>query len=386
MSPLPKTKIFLSSASQASFTQTRNTSFERLRSLGHDPVMFERNFGAWHNGEDSIAKCIKMVTDCDIFILFVGERAGSITSYGRSVTHLEFEQALVEGKSVLVFVETDIKSEYLGNVKRIIDEYIASFRESKLGKPKPADIVNNITSNKAKIAAQLQHVDDYVWYFLHEIMAEEKIFVENLIPGVQIDWDSLLSDMLRDGVEMLRNKKDIVRTLVQTKELQHYKTFTSRIVPLVKLGFKTDLPILISELKQSALGNLIVNDFGYVQRKIGEIYSCSAVTLYKQDQNQMILMESSGKIKTRNFSMDDDTSFVVLTQKGENDNIFFREDNKRLYVCLKGKDFVLTFHFPCGEEWNSQLYLDYQGNVESGIMNKNGELFYTAVSILEGVI
>ncbi|WP_181592775.1 DUF4062 domain-containing protein [Paenibacillus sp. YN15] len=383
---MPKTKIFLSSASQASFGPTRNTSFDKLRSLGHDPLMFERNFGAWHNGEDSIAKCMKLVSDCDIFILFVGARAGSITPYGRSVTHLEFEQALAERKSVLVFVETDIKSEYLGNVKHLIDEYTASFRASKLGKPAPADIVHHIGLHKSRISSQQQHVDDYVWYFLHEIMAEEKIFVENLMPGVPIEWDSLLSDMLRDGVEMLRNKKDIVRTLVQAKELQHYKKFTSRIVPLVRLGLKTDLPLLISELKQAAMGNVIVNDFGYVQRKIGEIHNCSAVTLYKQDHGQMILLESSGKIKARNFSMDDDTSYVVLTQKGASDNIFFREDNKSLYVCLKGNGFVLTFHFPCGEEWNTPLYLDYQGNVESGIMNKNGELFYTAVSILEGVI
>lgn len=383
---MPRTKIFLSSASQSSFTHTRNTSFEKLRSLGHDPLMFERNFGAWHNGEDSISRCIRMVSDCDIFILFVGERAGSITPFGRSVTHLEFEQALADGKSVLVFVEPDLKSEYLGNVKKIIDEYIASFRANGLGKPTSADIIHNLVSNKARITTQQQHVDDYVWYFLHEIMAEEKIFVENLVSGVQIDWDTLLSDMLRDGVEMLRNKKDIVRTMVQSKELQHYKKFTSNIIPFLKLGLKTDLLALISEFKNSALGNIIVNDFGYVQRKIGEISNCSAVTLYKQDQNKMILIESSGEVTARNYNMDDDTSFVVLTQKGAHDNIFFREDNKRLYFCLKGRDFVLTFHFPCGEEWNSQLYLDYQSNVESGIMIKNGELFYTAVSILEGVI
>ncbi len=383
---MPKTKIFLSSASQTSFSQMRAASFDKLRSLGHEPVMFERNFGAWHNGEDSIAKCIRMVSDCDIFILFVGARAGSITPYGRSVTHLEFEQALAEGKSALVFVETDIKSEYLSHVKTLIDEYLADARAGKLGKPSSSDIVTHISLHKDRISSQLHHVDDYVWYFLHEIMAEEKIFVENLMPGVPIDWDSLLSDMLRDGVEMLRNKKDIVRTLVQAKELQHYKTFTSKIVPLVKLGLKTDLPVLISELKRAALGNWIVNDFGYVQRRIGEIHSCSAVTLYKRDQNQMILLESSGRIKARNFSMEDDTSFVVLTHKGNSDNIFFREDNKSLYVCLKGNGFVLTFHFPCGEEWNSQLYLDYQSNVENGIMSKNGELFYTAVSILEGVI
>lgn len=383
---MPKAKIFLSSASQTSFTQTRSISFEKLRTLGHDPLMFERNFGAWHNGEDSISRCIRMVSECDIFVLFVGERAGSITSHGRSVTHLEFEQALAEEKSILVFVEPDIKSEYLGSVKRIIDEYIASCRTSGLGKPTSIDIVQHIGSNKAKINAQQQHVDDYVWYFLHEIMAEEKIFVENLMPGVPIEWDSLLSDMLRDGVEMLRNKKAIEETMVQTKELQHYKKFTSKIIPFLKLGLKTDLRDLILEFKNSALGNIIVNDFGYVQRKIGEIRNCSAVTLYKRDQDKMILIQSVGEATARNFNMEDDTSFVVLTQKGASDNIFFREENNSLYVCLKGNDFVLTFHFPCGEEWSSQLYLDYQSNVESGIMIKNGDLFYTAVLILEGVI
>ncbi|WP_167859753.1 DUF4062 domain-containing protein [Paenibacillus cymbidii] len=383
---MPKTKIFLSSASQPSFSHTRNTSFEKLRLLGHDPLMFERNFGAWHNGEDSISRCIRMVSECDIFILFIGERAGSITSYGRSVTHLEFEQALAEGKPVLVFVEPDIKAEYLGNMKYVIDDYIATSRSGGSGKPASNEIVRFIATNKPRISPSQQHVDDYVWYFLHEIMAEEKIFVENLLPGVQIDWETLLSDMLRDGVEMLRNKKDIVRTLVQTKELQHYKKSMSHIIPFLRVGSESDLPHLLAAFKNSALGNTIVNDFGYVQRKIGVIGDCSAVTLYKQEQNKMMFIAASGEVTAKSYNMDDDTSFVVLTQKSGNDNISFREDNNSLYVCLKGNDFVVTFHFPCGEEWNSEMYLDYRSHVESGIMLKNGVFFNTVVSILEGVI
>jgi hypothetical protein len=383
---LPKTKIFLSSASQPSFAQTRNASFEKLRSLGHEPLMYERNFGAWHNGEDAIARCIRMVSECDIFILFIGDRAGTITEHGRSVTHLEFEQAINEGKSVLVFVEPEIKAEYLDNVKHIIAECIEASRAREAGKPTSKEIVRHLRMNENRISARQRHVDHYVWYFLHEIMAEEKIFVENLAPGVPIDWETLLSDMLRDGVEMLRNKKDIVRTLEQTKDLQHYKNTISRIIPFLRLGLKSDLPVLLTEFRNAALGNMIVNDFGYVQRKIGEIKDCSAVTLYKPAHDSMICIASSSNVSVGKYSMDDDTSYVVITQKSGTNHVFFREDNKSLYFCLKGNDFVLTFHFPCGQEWTKELFLDYRSQVASGIMLKNGELFDTAVSVLEGVV
>lgn len=383
---LPKTKIFLSSASQASYAALRNTSFDRINSLGHDALMYERNFGAWHNHEDSIAKCLKMVSECDIFILFVGHSAGSVTKHGRSVTHLEFEQALEDGKSILVFVEPDIKNEYLETVKNIISECLQDCRDRGVGRPLSQDIVKYIAKNKGRIGQHLQHVDDYVWYFLFEIMSEKKIFVQDLVQGVSIEWEVLFSDMFRDGVEMLRNKKDIMKNLSQIKELQYYKRFTSSIIPYLKLGMRDDLGNLIQVFKKSALGDNIIQDFGYLQRKIGEFYNCSAVTIYKKVEDNMVLVESVGNATSRDFDMDDDSSYVVLTQKHNCDNIFFRETNNCLYVCLKGADFVLTFRFPCGEGWSAQFYLDYRSNVENGIMNKNSELFELAISILEGVI
>ncbi|KAA8997227.1 DUF4062 domain-containing protein [Paenibacillus spiritus] len=383
---MPKTRIFLSSASQASFAGLRADSFERINALGHEALMYEKNFGAWQNGEDSITKCLRMVTECDVFVLFVGYYAGSVTEHGRSVTHLEFEQALEDGKPILVFVEVDVKSEYLRTVKSILSGYIRECRDRGAGRPSPQDMIANLKLHQDRIGPSLSHVEPYVWVFLHEIMNEEKIFVENLTPGVQIPWDSLLSDMFRNGVEMLRNKKDIETSLAQTRELRHYKGFTSRILPYLKLDRSGNLKALLGELKRSARGNLIVNDFGYVKREIGRFRDCTAVTVYRYADGRMAFVESAGEATSKDYELTDESSYVVLTQKHGYDSIFFREDNNCLYVCLKGGGFVLTFHFPCGEGWNTEFYVDYRKNVEDGMMNTNSELFELAISVLEGVI
>lgn len=103
--------MFISSVNEDGLKPLRRAAFRELVSLGHDPLMWEENLGPWPAHIDSIKKCLEAVEACDIYLLFLGSKSGTYNAAsGITVTHMEFIKAHEQGKLILVFADTEIKS------------------------------------------------------------------------------------------------------------------------------------------------------------------------------------------------------------------------------------------------------------------------------------
>lgn len=93
--------VFISSVI-GDFERYRTAAMQAVASMGHQAIMSE-NFGA--RAYSSEIACIHEMEQSDIYLVILGERYGSKTPEGLSVTQAEFRAARKEGKPILVFVQ-----------------------------------------------------------------------------------------------------------------------------------------------------------------------------------------------------------------------------------------------------------------------------------------
>ncbi|MDU5949210.1 MAG: DUF4062 domain-containing protein, partial [Paenibacillus macerans] len=74
---MAKTKVFISSVNEDGLKPLRKNAFRELAAMGHEPVMWEENLGPWPAGTDPVLRCLEAVEECDIYLLFIGSKAGT---------------------------------------------------------------------------------------------------------------------------------------------------------------------------------------------------------------------------------------------------------------------------------------------------------------------
>ncbi|WP_440224827.1 DUF4062 domain-containing protein [Dokdonella sp. MW10] len=102
------TTLFVSSTCY-DLGQVRTDLAEFSRSLGLEPILSELDSFPVDPSLDTVSNCLEIVRSrADIFLLIVGNRYGSVTEAGKSVTNLEFLEASARGIPRYVFVKREI--------------------------------------------------------------------------------------------------------------------------------------------------------------------------------------------------------------------------------------------------------------------------------------
>lgn len=102
------TSLFVSSTCY-DLSQVRTDLADFSRTLGLEPILSELDSFPVDPSLDTVTNCLEILRSrADIFLLIVGNRYGSMTKAGKSVTNLEFLEASARGIPRYVFVKREI--------------------------------------------------------------------------------------------------------------------------------------------------------------------------------------------------------------------------------------------------------------------------------------
>jgi hypothetical protein len=105
---MQKTKIFLSST-YFDLSQIREDIRATINQMGHEPLLNEYSSFPTLPDLNTIENCKKAVQCCDLFVLIVGGRRGSLdAATGKSITNIEYETAKESGIDCFVFIQDQV--------------------------------------------------------------------------------------------------------------------------------------------------------------------------------------------------------------------------------------------------------------------------------------
>lgn len=136
-----KPNVFVSSTC-FDLTQVRRDIEETIEKIGFNPVLSDRSTFPVNPNEELITNCINNVSkNADILILIIGNRYGSKSESGKSITNIEYDTARQVGIPIFVFIKKDIlnylevwKSNKDGDFSKQVDtteifEFVNKIRE-----------------------------------------------------------------------------------------------------------------------------------------------------------------------------------------------------------------------------------------------------------------
>jgi hypothetical protein len=92
-----------------------------------------------------------------------------VESAGRTVTHLEYIEAIANKKLIQVFIAKKTKKAYFGYVRGAIFKFIDQYEEQHNGRhPSKADILEYIFAHakQKKVDSRFNVAEPYIWFFL----------------------------------------------------------------------------------------------------------------------------------------------------------------------------------------------------------------------------
>ncbi|WP_409344759.1 DUF4062 domain-containing protein [Paenibacillus sp. MBLB4367] len=380
-----RAKIFISSVAQDEFTALRRDVFGKLKELGHEPLMFEENFGPWPSHADPVRKCLEIVEESDIFLLFIKNKAGTyLKASERTVTHLEFLHAKRHKKTILVFADSGILAHYFKEGQKAIGDYAAMFESDRKRPPRYAELVDLLRGSRTLP----DHIDPYIWLFLHDLV-QKGVYVEGLTTGVGVDWAAYFSSLLRRGALLLPEAEAMEHNARMVERYADYHGLLSSLVPVIEWSGFRDADKFLSYLQGRAKGGAIAARYAdYTSEELGSMKDCSAVTLYLKKNGAMHIVGRTAAATGKDvIDLADPDSYVAQTHHnpGREPMLFFREDKHMLYFCLAVQDYVVTFHFPADRMWDAQKFWLYNQEAIHAIMEKNFMLMELVQLLLGGM-
>ncbi|EFM09660.1 conserved hypothetical protein [Paenibacillus curdlanolyticus YK9] len=390
--PIP-TKVFISSVAQDELSPLREKAFADLARLGHDPQMFEKNFGPWPMNASGVKHCLDKVSECDLYFLYMHTRGGSMTPSGQTVTHLEFLQAVKENKELILYATAPILDHYFRNVRWAIKGYLENQKKATGKIPDNREVVDylEIQSELSGSSIPSKHVYEmYVWVMLHDIIDKHGLYVEALPLGSEVPWESYLSDKLRQGLNLLPKAPALMESVQLANQFGHYTDFSLRVLlDHLSITDFINLPRLLNRVIRALHGAEIT--YGPVKSAVGRVEKCSAVSLFHQESHILKITGFAGDTDgNRDFDVNDPDSFVSYTylHVGEDTPALFYDQSKRMiYLTFKMKEYVISYHFPEATRWDQQLFATYTQEIIDGIINEhaNDMIFQFMNSILGGL-
>jgi outer membrane phospholipase A len=105
-------------------------------------------------------------------------------------------------------------------------------------------------------------------------------------------------------------------------------------------------------------GDIYHNDSSIARRVVARLSDCSAITLYKRQQDHLELVEYTGDVTPEKcYMINDENSFVALTYQANNndtENIFYSEEKQQIYLTKKIGELVISAHFKLSEAWSER--------------------------------
>ncbi|CEH28024.1 hypothetical protein AM501_00670 [Aneurinibacillus migulanus] len=364
------TKIFISSAVEDFLVPLRQTAFETLAQLGHSPEMWERTFGVGTVGIDSVQYCLEKVRECEIFFLFVHNKAGTyLTEAQSTVTHLEYREAIRHNKVIQVFVDRQIKSVYFSKAREIITKIREENNSSD-----PHILFRKLNSlyQSPDCSLELKQADAYVWILLYEVFEKHKPYAGE-ISAAGIDFKANLSELLRRASILLPKKAELEQNAEHALMYDKFFGTTSRLLEKLSIREIKDLRRFLTILREGFSGGDIAKKFGnFSKEDIGTFERCSAICIFKRNEDilECIALEGDTTEEQRFYSIHSNDSFVSTTYNEGNENgmLFYAEYKNQFYLTFKVNQYVVSYHFPASSEWNSDLFFNFQNQAISGIL------------------
>lgn len=368
---MPKTKIFISSVNEDGLKPLRQKVYHQLKHLGHEPLMWEENLGPWPGHVDPVHRCLEAVEDSDIYLLFIGSRAGTYDANAmRTITHMEFIKACEQGKLILVFADTEVKQRYFGIIKPILEQCIEKYVTAESRFPSPTHLIE-LLQGDPRIPAG---IDPYVWYLYYD-MTQRKIYIDDLTLGVPIDWEMYFSDLLRRGSLLLPLEDYIEQTSLRLEQYDDAFELITSLLPSMQIAELEQPEELLEKIRRMLKGGDIEQVYGqYMTECIGCYRDCCAATLYTLQEDKLHLVAATGNaVPVPEFNLDDQSSYLSLTVQMGNpaEQIYYKEAKAMFYHCIFSGSKVLTLHYPADPDWNARKFIHYKESVNRAILSKN---------------
>ncbi|KAB2328771.1 DUF4062 domain-containing protein [Cytobacillus depressus] len=360
----------------------RNSAFEEIKRMGHEPIRFEDSMRYIH--EDSIQTCLEYVSKSDIFLLFIANKGGTIVVDERkSVTHLEFLRAYYEKKRLIVYVYDQVLDTYFQQVRYQILKALKAFIHEHGKEPDSMfDFINECVNGQL-----LNDIDPYVWYFLYD--AEQKgVYFERCSIGTEVvsNIAAYLSSLFKESLQYLNIRPEIEQSLEYVNVYGDYYEKSLELVSLFHKGQITNWRSFLAILRSQMCGfNILTTRTKYQQESAGAIMDSNALTVYERISDQMICKEYDGIATPDNFSLDDLTSYVVQTYHDHenNEKLYYSLEKKTCYFLFKAGPYVFCFHLPLLGGWDPYKLQTFQDYIFNAILESKG---YTYCSYIKKLI
>ncbi|CAH0346583.1 DUF4062 domain-containing protein [Bacillus sp. CECT 9360] len=380
-------KIFISSAADERLSRLREGIHTELQTMEHNPQMYEKDFGPWPP-QELVQNCLDHVLRCDIFLLFVAQKAGSYNDeYNATVTHCEFQKAHHNNKYIIVFVEDYIYNLFWNDLRFTIGEMVEDYKKVHGNLDSYRDIAEaawNIHPETSK------SIDSYVWAFLYDIYQKGYYFeqMSMAVDGIKT-IKKYFSDLFRQGSQYLALQNDIDEQIKEGPTYRKHAEFASKMIEYLQNGELKDPRMFLEYLQRFLKKGTVYNKPGTVfEKTLGEYESCSGSTLYKKDDRQLRLIAASGMASGDNefYNLDDPYSFVVQAFNSSNPELFFGEEKRQFYLALKSGNYVICFHYPVDSFWTEENVQLFKVDIMRDIMETEPALFRDfAIRLLGGI-
>ncbi|MEH6942329.1 DUF4062 domain-containing protein [Bacillus sp. JJ722] len=386
------TRIFISSTAQVNLTQFRQKIRDDLNEAGHIGVIFEQDIGSYSS--KPMQDCIDKVKECDVFFLYLSNKAGSflVDEPYMTATYAEYSTALNEGLIIIPFVEQHLLDAYKSHLKDRIHHAINEYKHAYHRDPETYDMVQDILNNifpGDSLANQLKllDADPFIWSFIHDVYSNSwtNKFVLSDSASVNEFAKTSLSQILRISKKYYLEKDVIEEILLSHQNHVEYIDRAEAIVRCIEKG-KLDTRQVLEILKSDLCGGVIYEKVRGVIMNAGTISDCHAVVLYKCGVDYLEPIEFVGNVTASRFLISD-SSYVSDTYKSTDDSeFFFYDENKyKLYMLKKIDELVLSAQFNMSNNWTERRVKSFETEIASAIMSNN-QSYDFGIKILGGML
>ena len=394
-----KTRIFISSAYEEDLKSPRKIIKAHLEESGYEVPIFETgDFGTWE--KDTLAQCLDVVRQCDVFILLVNKKAsanGYLMRGNITPTYLEFSAAIQSGKHILVFVNPEIKRNFMSLKNDLKNNYDTYVREYHRPPNSPFDPIEPWVDAQLKsdsLYKQLLEVaDPFIWAFLYDIYIKGNWLYEYDIAystEQAKNISSMLSTSFRSVVNLINERDKIDQLQIISSYLLEYAESTIEILSEKNEVTNNDpedwsnvLEKMTDFLSKSTKDIIQARDFN--PTVVNTVTGCTAASLYLHNGvNTLDLIGTAGEITANEaYFLDEEDIFVVKAYNTKKRIMAFRQDKQCLYLTEPVGNTVFCLHFKFKEFWTKEVAEAYFNELEYAIINEN-EFFFDFIKLVIG--
>lgn len=393
-----KTQVFISSAYEEDLKSPRKIIKEHLENSGYEVPIFETgDFGTWE--KNTLAQCLNVVRQCDVYILLINKKASASSGLMRgniTPTYLEFKAAIQEKKHILVFVNPEVKTNFMALREELQQIHETYLRDHHRPPNSPFDPIKDWVEEKLRTEnvykKMLQVADPFIWAFLYDVFNKRNWLYEYDIAHSRehaLNISAMLSTSFKSVVSLINEREKIDQLQTSATYFLEYADISLEIlkekneINTTNEDWSGVLEKSIEYLSRNPIEVIQAPDFNPMV--VNTVTSCYAASLYSfNGNNGLDLIGTAGDITANDmFSLDEDDIFVVNAFNTKSRIMAFRQDKQSLYITEPIGDNALCLHFKLETIWTNETAEAYMGELEYAIINQN-EYFFDFIKLVIG--